>query len=155
MIKPISSIQSGCSVSQMGFDITIGNPPYVRADAGGQDQYCDRKLRRCAKRLRTANSMRRFMRSGICLSRLLNEVINCSSPAVLRTLIVSNAYCHAKYAQKSQKWFLKNSKILRLDFCGKVPLFGPVGVRNVIFLFQKTDGNNNNPNAECIIRNLV
>ena len=61
------------------------------------------------------------------------------------TLIVSNAYCHAKYAQKSQNWFLKNSKILRLDFCGKVPLFGPVGVRNVIFLFQKTDGNNNEP----------
>ena len=36
--------------------------------------------------------------------------------------------------------FWKNSKILRLDFCGRVPLFGKVGVRNVIFLFQKTDG---------------
>ena len=31
------------------------------------------------------------------------------------------------------------------DFCGNVPLFGTVGVRNVIFLFQKTDGGNNKP----------
>ena len=66
-------------------------------------------------------------------------------PNGFTTLIVSNAYCHAKYAQKSQNWFLENSKILRLDFCDKVPLFGSVGVRNVIFLFQKTDGSDNKP----------
>ncbi len=66
-------------------------------------------------------------------------------PYGFSTLIVSDAYCHAKYAQKSQNWILENGKVLRLDFCSRVPLFGSVGVRNTIFLFQNTDGSENKP----------
>ena len=52
-----------------GYDITIGNPPYVRADA-------DEKTRNYDSRLEIVSSMKHFMRSGICLFLLLNEVTN-------------------------------------------------------------------------------
>ena len=54
-------------------------------------------------------------------------------------MIVSDAFCHSKYAQKAQNWFLKNARILRLDFCGEVKIFD-AAVHNVITCFQKADG---------------
>jgi hypothetical protein len=59
-------------------------------------------------------------------------------------MIVSDAFCHSKYAQKSQEWFLKNSRVLRLDFFGKIKIFD-AAVRNVTYFFQKTNGANNEP----------
>jgi len=60
------------------------------------------------------------------------------------TLIVSDAYCHSKYAQKSQNWFLQNSRILRLDFFGKIKIFD-AGVHNMTYFFQRADGTRNKP----------
>jgi hypothetical protein len=54
-------------------------------------------------------------------------------------MIVSDAFCHSKYAQKAQNWFLRNARILRLDFCGEVKIFD-AAVHNVITCFQKADG---------------
>lgn len=62
----------------------------------------------------------------------------------ITSMIVSDAFCHAKYAQKSQKWFLKNSLIIRLDFLSKLQFFD-AAVRNIIYFFQKSDGSNNQP----------
>ena len=59
-------------------------------------------------------------------------------------MIVSDAYCHSKYAQKSQNWFLRNSRILRLDFFSKIQIFD-AAVRNVTYLFQKADGSHDKP----------
>jgi hypothetical protein len=59
-------------------------------------------------------------------------------------MIVSDAYCHSKYAQKSQDWFLKNSRVLRLDFFSKIKIFD-AGVHNITYLFQKLDGSNHKP----------
>ena len=121
-----------------GFDITIGNPPYVRADAGGKNT----ELR---QQIRNSKQYETLYEKWDLFIPFIERSYKLLKRGGFTTLIVSNAYCHAKYAQRSQEWFLKNSKILRLDFCGKVPLFGTVGVRNVIFLFQKTDGNENKP----------
>ena len=60
-------------------------------------------------------------------------------PGGVTTLIVSDAFCHSKYAQKPQKWFLKNARILRLDFCAEVKIFD-AAVHNLIYFFQRADG---------------
>lgn len=60
------------------------------------------------------------------------------------TMIVSDAYCHSKYAQKSQNWFLQNSRILRLDFLSKIKVF-EAGVHNIVYFFRKADGAHNVP----------
>ncbi len=59
-------------------------------------------------------------------------------------MIVSDAFCHSKYAEKPQNWFLKHSRILRLDFCGELKIFD-AAVHNVITFFQHTDGTKSKP----------
>ena len=128
-----------------GFDITIGNPPYVRADAGGQDQAKKLQIKEMRQQIKDSKQYETLYEKWDLFIPFIERSYKLLKPDGFTTLIVSNAYCHAKYAQKSQNWFLENSKILRLDFCGKVPLFGSVGVRNVIYLFQRADGRDNKP----------
>jgi hypothetical protein len=59
-------------------------------------------------------------------------------------MIVTDGFCHAKYAIKPQTWFLEHSRILRLDFFRDVQIFD-AAVHNVIYLFQKADGDENRP----------
>jgi hypothetical protein len=61
-------------------------------------------------------------------------------PAGVETMIVSDAYCHSKYALKSQEWFLKNSAVTAIDFIGGLDVFDEAAVHNVICFFEKRDG---------------
>ena len=128
-----------------GFDITIGNPPYVRAEAGNDDPILRQKIIEMRQQIEDSKQYETLFEKWDIFIPFIERSYKLLKPGGFTTLIVSDAYCHTKYSLKSQEWFLAKSKILRLDFCGKVPLFGTVGVRNVIFLFQKTDGSNNKP----------
>ncbi|RKU21112.1 hypothetical protein C6503_05215 [Candidatus Poribacteria bacterium] len=127
-----------------GFDITIGNPPYVRADAGKNDLERE-KVKKMRQEIKDSKQYKTLYKKWDLFIPFIERSYKLLKSGGFTTLIVSDAYCNAPYALKSQEWFLEKSKIIRLDFCSKVPLFGPVGVRNVIFLFQKTDGNDNKP----------
>jgi len=59
--------------------------------------------------------------------------------------IVSDGYCHAKYAQKSQKWFLDNSAASVIDFIGSLDIFEEASVNNGICLFERRNGTTNHP----------
>ena len=128
-----------------GFDITIGNPPYVRADAGKDDPILRQKIKEMREQIKDSKQYETLFKKWDLFIPFIERSYKLLKSGGFTTLIVSDAYCNAPYALKSQEWFLEKSKIIRLDFCSKVPLFGPVGVRNVIFLFQKTDGNDNKP----------
>ncbi|MDD4441804.1 MAG: hypothetical protein PHX41_07920, partial [Kiritimatiellae bacterium] len=65
-------------------------------------------------------------------------------PGGVSALIVSDAFCHAKYAQKCQNWLLANTRVLRLDFCGDLKIFD-AAVHNVIPFIQRADGKANVP----------
>jgi len=120
-----------------GFDVVIGNPPYVRADAG-EAHVAFRKRIEASGQYETLwekwDLYIPFIELGYKLLR----------HGGVTTMIVSDAYCHAKYAQKSQTWFLQHSRVLRLDFFSKIQIFD-AAVRNVIYFFQKADGSNNRP----------
>jgi hypothetical protein len=120
-----------------GFDIVIGNPPYVRAD--GSDEHMEAR--------------RQIQQTG--LYETLWEKWDLYIPFIERgfkllrrggviTYIVSDAFCHAKYAQKSQDWFLLHARVLRLDFLSKIQIF-EAAVRNITFFFQRADGACNIP----------
>ncbi|MEN4013980.1 MAG: Eco57I restriction-modification methylase domain-containing protein [Bellilinea sp.] len=120
-----------------GFDIVLGNPPYVRADSG--DEYVAfRKKLEASKRYQTLWEKWDLYIPFIELGYQLLK------PNGVTTMIVSDAYCHSKYAQKSQNWFLQNSRVLRLDFLSKIKVFD-AGVHNITYLFQKVDGKDNIP----------
>jgi len=119
-----------------GFDIVIANPPYVRAD--NPEALAERKRVEATRLYLTLwekwDLYVAFIELGYRILR----------PGGILCNIVSDAYCHSKYAIKSQKWFLENSRILRIDFLSELQLFD-AAVKNVLFFFQKADGRDNFP----------
>jgi adenine-specific DNA-methyltransferase len=120
-----------------GFDITIGNPPYVRADVSEQHLVM-RKLIELSGLYETLWEKWDLYIPFIELGYKLLK------PNGFTTMIVSDAFCHSKYAKKPQEWYLKNSKIIKLDFLSKIKVF-EAGVFNITYLFQKADGSQNKP----------
>lgn len=120
-----------------GFDITIGNPPYVRADSGEQHL----ALR---KEIIASKQYETLWEKWDLYVPFIERGYKLLKPGGITTMIVSDAYCHSKYAQKSQNWFLQNSRILRLDFLSKIKVF-EAGVHNIVYFFQKADGVSNMP----------
>jgi adenine-specific DNA-methyltransferase len=123
--------------AKRGFDIVIGNPPYVRADVGG-DNLALRQTIEASGDYETL--WEKWDLYVACIERGYKLL----KPNGITSMIVSDAYCHSKYAKKSQEWFLKNSRILRLDFLSKLQFFD-AAVRNVIYFYQKSNGNKNIP----------
>ena len=120
-----------------GFDVTIGNPPYVRADSG--DEHL--KMR---QKIEDSNQYETLWEKWDLYIPFIERSYKLLKPEGFTALIVSDAYCHSKYAQKSQDYFLKNSRILRLDFLSKIKIFD-AAVRNVTYLFQRADGSEQEP----------
>ena len=122
--------------AQGGFDIVIANPPYVRAD--NPDALIERKKVEATGTFETLwekwDLYVAFIEQGYKLLRTNGTLC----------FIVSDAYCHSKYAQKSQEWFLKNARVLRLDFLSELKVFD-AAVRNVLFFYQKANGHSHLP----------
>jgi len=117
--------------AQGGFDIVIANPPYVRADHPSQVQ------QRAA--IIATEKFKTLWEKWDLFVAFIEQSFHLLKPGGVMAQIVSDGYCHAKYAQKSQNWFLENSRIVRLDFVGSLKLFD-AGVRNIIFFVEKADG---------------
>ena len=87
-----------------GFDITIGNPPYVRADSGEAHLAMRRAIE-------ATGQYETLWEKWDLYVPFIEKGYKLLKPGGVTTLIVSDAYCHSKYAQKSQTWFLENSRI--------------------------------------------
>jgi type I restriction-modification system DNA methylase subunit len=118
--------------SKGGFDVVIGNPPYVRADSGEQHLAM-------RKEIEASDDYETLWEKWDLYVAFIERGYKLLKKNGLITMIVSDGFCHAKYAQKAQTWYVKNSKILRLDFLSKLQFFD-AAVKNLIFLFQKSDG---------------
>ena len=120
-----------------GFDIVIGNPPYVRADAGAAHV----KMRR---EIELSGQYETLWEKWDLYIPFIERGYKSLKPGGVITYIVSDAFCQSKYAQKAQNWYLKNAAVLRLDFFSKIQIFD-AAVRNVTFFFQRADGQMNKP----------
>ena len=97
-----------------GFDIVIGNPPYVRQESLGEEakQYFQRsyKVHHGAADLYTY-----FIERGINLLKTSGNY----------AIIVSNKWLRAKYGEPLRKW-LKTQNVLEIIDFGDLPVFGKV-----------------------------
>ena len=121
-----------------GFDVTIGNPPYVRAD---EQSEWNRKQR---EQILASKQYETLWEKWDLFVPFIERAYKLLKPGGVTTLIVSDAFCHSKYAQKPQKWFLQNARILCLDFCSDLKIFD-AAVHNLIYFLQRADGTHNTP----------
>ena len=121
-----------------GFDVVIGNPPYVRADFQDDQHKATREAIKGSSDYATLwekwDLFVPFMERGF---KLLRE-------GGVASLIVSDAFGHAKYALKAREWFLRHARILRLDFYSQLKLFD-AAVRNISYVFQRLAPGDNEP----------
>ncbi len=120
-----------------GFDVVMGNPPYVRADTDDEFIIKERELILKTKFYETLyekwDIYISFLERGFKLLRLDGYF----------SLIVEDSYNSAKYTLKSHDFFIENAEIRQLDFCSDVKIFVGVGVRNTIVVFKsKTNPEN-------------
>lgn len=124
---------------KQGFDIVIGNPPYVRAD------FPDPRHVRARERIMESGQYVTLWEKWDLYVAFIERAFDLLSHQGVLTFIVSDAYSHAKYAQKSREWFLKSASILRLDFVNQLRVFD-AAVRNLVFVYQKSlDQSSNRP----------
>ena len=120
------------------FDVVIGNPPYVRADFQDARHKATREAIKESEDYETLwekwDLFLPFMERGF---KLLRE-------GGVASLIVSDAFGHAKYALKAREWFLRNARVLRLDFYSQLKLFD-AAVRNISYVFQHLAPGDNEP----------
>ena len=121
-----------------GFDLVIGNPPYVRADFRDERHKVTRAAIMASGGYETLwekwDLFVPFMERGF---KLLRE-------GGVSSLIVSDAFCHAKYALKAREWFLHNTLIERIDFYSRIKIFD-AAVHNLSYLVRKAGGAENVP----------
>ncbi len=115
-----------------GFDLTIGNPPYVRADEQSEWNQAQRQA------ILASGAYETLWEKWDLFVAFIERAYKLLKPGGLSSLIVSDGYCHAKYAQKSQNWFLRHARILRLDFLGDLQVF-EAAVHNMLYFFRRDD----------------
>jgi adenine-specific DNA-methyltransferase len=119
-----------------GFNLIIGNPPYVRADSQ------EPTFRETMKAERFYETLHEKWDLYVPFLELSYKLL---CPGGITTMIISDAYCHAKYALRSQEWFREKATIPRIDFLGELEVFN-AAVHSVIPFFERCAPNaENNP----------
>ncbi len=117
-----------------GFDVVVGNPPYVRADSEGNSEIFRKHLTSSGSYSTLSGKWDLYI-PFIELSLKVLKVNGRSS------LIIPDAYCHANYAQSSLEWLMKHNYLHRIDYFPGIEVFKGVGVKSVIINNSKK----NNP----------
>ncbi len=113
-----------------GFDVVIGNPPYVRADSPSNSidfrEY-----------LVNSNQFETLSGKWDLYIPFIEKSIKLNKTNGKVSLIVPDAYCHADYAKKSLEWSKSNHYLYQIDYFPDIIVFQNVGVKSVIINFQK------------------
>ena len=120
------------------FDVVIGNPPYVRAD------FQDARHKAARQAIRDSEDYETLWEKWDLFLPFMERGFKLLCKGGVASLIVSDAFGHAKYALKAREWFLRHARILRLDFYSKLKLFD-AAVRNLSYVFQRLEPGRSEP----------
>ena len=115
-----------------GFDIVIGNPPYVRADSGTEYLTTRRKLEE-SKEYKT------LYEKWDLMVPFIEKGLNVASGKGDLAFIVSNAICTSKYASKLLDWLQKEHFTYSINYFEDMAVF-EAGVIPVVLHVGKGQG---------------
>jgi type I restriction-modification system DNA methylase subunit len=113
-----------------GFDVVIGNPPYVRADTEDKNFIAQRKYLDNSKEYETLyekwDLMVPFYEKGIKILK----------PNGYHGFIVSNSISTSKYALRLQEWILATKNLISINYFEDIEVFKGVGVTPIITIIK-------------------
>lgn len=113
-----------------GFDVVIGNPPYVRADSPGNTLEFREYLVK-------SNRFETLSGKWDLYIPFIEQSVKLTNENGKISLIIPDAYCHADYANKSLHWLKENDYLYQIDYYPEFLVFENVGVKSVIINCQK------------------
>ncbi|MFX1253418.1 MAG: Eco57I restriction-modification methylase domain-containing protein [Promethearchaeota archaeon] len=133
-------------LAQGGFDMVIGNPPYVRADSVDINLQQYRKF--------TEKLYDTLIEKWDLYIAFIELGLKLLKPQGILAYIISDAFCTAKYAKKSRNLLLKTGYLYQIDFFPNITLFQEVGVNSIILHYQKGQNTQNPPTKRVIHKTI-
>ena len=118
-----------------GFDVVIGNPPYVRADSPGNTLDFREYLVKSKRFDTLAGKWDLYI-------PFIEQSVKLTNDNGIISLIVPDAYCHADYAIKNLQWIKTNNYLFQIDYYPELIVFENVGVKSVIVNCKKNKSSN-------------
>lgn len=118
-----------------GFDIIIGNPPFIRADTEDKFFLLQRNLLEELKNYKTI--WEKWDIYIAFIERSLRDLIKGKGKF---GFVSSDALCTVKYARKMRNWLKENKAIIQIDYFEDFEVFKGIGI-NPILLFVNNNEN--------------
>ena len=113
-----------------GFDIVIGNPPYVRADSPGNSPDFRNYMTSCGRWETLAGKWDLYI-------PFLELGTKLAKPNGLCSFIIPDAYCHAEYGKRSLEYMKSHRYLSMIDYFPDIEVFENVGVKSIIVTLDK------------------
>ena len=117
-----------------GFDIVMGNPPFVRADTEDEWFLLQRNL---LEQLPSyENLWEKWDIFVAFIERSLKQLIKENGHF---SFVVSDAICTVKYSQKLRNWIQENYKIPLIDYFEEFDVFKGIGINPILLFVKKSN----------------